>query len=89
MAPTPVSNPDRRFVLTRVDAGVETNVALSSLLPVGFTTDASVRSTVYATTRTAIQSNQDVHYRLYSPSNGGSHTDGDLIWDSTTGGPLI
>lgn len=89
MPPTPVTSPDRRFVLTRVDGGTETNVAISSLLLNNFTTDAPVRATVYANARTLQQANPTVHYRLYGPSNGGAHTDGDCIWDSAVCGPLL
>ena len=88
MAPSAVNNPDRRFVLTRVDAGVETNVAISTLLPVNFSTDAAVRTVVYSNARSLRTANPDVHYRLYGPTNGGAHTDGDCIWDSAVCGPL-
>lgn len=82
MAPEPVTNPTRRFVLTRLDGAVETNVAVSALLPSGFTSDQAIRETTYQTARLTRDQNLGVVYLLYSPTNGGDHTDGDRIWDS-------
>ena len=89
MAPQAVTSPERRFVLTRVDGGTETNVAISTLLPNNFTTDAPVRSVVYANAAALRLANPTVHYRLYSPSPSGPHADTDCIWDSTINGPLV
>ena len=86
MAPTPVSNPDRRFVLTRLDGSTETNVTISTLLSANYSTDAAVRSAMYDTTRTTRDANPGVVYLLYGPSNGGAHTNGDRIWDSRLNG---
>jgi hypothetical protein len=88
VAPEPVTFPERRFVITRVDNGVETNVISSNPLPANFTTDSAVRPGVMDQVRAQIAANPDVHVRIYSPSNGGPHTDGDCVWDSLTGGPL-
>ena len=89
MPPQAVTSPERRFVLTRVDGGgVETNVAVSTLLAPNFTTDAPVRSVVYANAASLRLANPTVHYRLYSPSPAGPHADTDCIWDSTINGPL-
>lgn len=83
MAPEPVTSPERRFVITRFDAdGVESNAAVSALLPANFATDAAVRSTVYATARSTVVAHPGVRCRIYSPSNVGPHTDDDCIWDS-------
>jgi hypothetical protein len=82
MAPTPVTSPERRFVLTRLDGAVETNVAVSTLLPNNYTSDQALRATTYTNARALRQANAGVVYLLYSPSNGGPHTDGDLVWRS-------
>jgi len=82
MAPQPVTNPERRFVLTRLDGGVEINVVVSTALPSNFTSDQAIRATILSTARSTKLSNSGVVYLLYSPSNGGPHTDGDLIWRS-------
>lgn len=83
MAPEVVISPERRFVITRFDAGVETNVAISTLLPINFTTDQDVRQVVYANIASIVAANPGVRFRIYSPSNGGPHTDRDCIWDSS------
>ena len=88
MPPEVVSSPDRRFVVTRVDNGVETNVIASTPLPNNYTTDQAVRPGVMDNARAWLAANPGVHVRIYSPSNGGPHTDGDCVWDSLTGGPL-
>jgi len=83
VAPQPVSSPTRRFVVTKIDAGVETNIAVGTLLPSGYTTDAPQRSIVFDTTLPAmLAANPGVTIRVYSPSNGGAHVDGDCVWDS-------
>lgn len=89
MAPTPVTSPDRRFVLTRLDGGVETNVSVSTLLPANYTSDQALRATVYANARSLRDANPSVVYLLYSPSNGGAHTNGDRIWDSRLNGGAL
>lgn len=89
MPPQAVTSPERRFVLTRVDGGTETNVAVSTLLAPNFTTDAPVRTVVYSNAASLRAANPTIHYRLYGPTNGGAHTDGDCIWDSTINGPLV
>lgn len=88
MAPTPVTNPERRFVLTRLDGSTETNVAISSLLPLDFTAnqDQAIRQIVYQNARTLRDANPGAIYLLYGPTNGGPHTDGDKIWDSRLNG---
>lgn len=82
MPPQAVSNPTRRFVLTRLVGGVETNLRVGGLLPNGFTTDATERAPMLAASRQAKADNPGVVFRLYSPTNGGAHTDDDCVWDS-------
>lgn len=82
MAPQPVSNPERRFVLTRLSGGVETNVAVGALLASNFATDATQRATALAGARSNKLSSPGDVFLLYGPSNGGAHTDRDRIWDS-------
>ena len=82
MPPQPVSNPTRRFVLTRLDGAVETNVAIDTLLPTGYTTDQSARTVALSNAAALRLTNPGVVYRLYSPSNGGAHTNDDLVWRS-------
>ena len=88
MPPEPVTFPTRRFVVTRIDNGVETNVISSTPLPNNYTTDSAVRPGVMDNARTWLAANPGAVIRIYSPSNGGNHTDGDCVWDSRTGGPL-
>lgn len=83
MPPQPVANPDRRFVATRVDAGVETNLISSNPLPPNYTTDQVLRGQQYANVIAWLDANPGVHVRLYGPTDGGPHTDSDCIWDST------
>lgn len=82
MAPEAVTNPERRFVLTRVDGATETNVAVGALLPNNYTTDQASRTIAMSNARSLRAANPGVVYLLYSPSNGGDHTDNDLIWRS-------
>ena len=82
MAPQVVSSPTRRFVITREDAGVETNVAVSALLPNGYTTDQAVRATTLSNAAALRLANPGILFRVYSPSNGGAHTNGDCVWRS-------
>lgn len=89
MAPEPVSQPDRRFVVTRVDAGVETNVIASTPLPPNYATDQVVRAGTYDNILRYLADNPGVHLRVYGPTNGGAHTNGDCIWDSTINGPIF
>lgn len=89
MAPEPVSSPTRRFVITRIDSGVETNVISSTPLTANYTTDQVVRAEYYDNAEAYLAANPGVVLRIYSPSNSGNHTDGDCVWDSRTGGPLF
>lgn len=82
MAPQPVSDPERRFVLTRLLNGVETNVRVSPLLPLNYTSDQTVRINALVNSRQFKALSNDYTYLLYGPSNGGPHTDGDCIWRS-------
>jgi hypothetical protein len=89
LAPVPsYTFPERRFVITRVDGGVESNVIVSTPLPNNFTTDSAVRPGVMDNLRAQLAANPGVHFRIYSPSSGGPHTDFDLVWDSLVSGPL-
>lgn len=88
MPPEPVSSADRRFVVTRIDNGVETNVIASTPLNQGYTTDQVVRAQHFNNVRNFMEQNPGVHLRIYSPANVGTqHTDDDVIWDSTVSGP--
>jgi len=82
MAPEAVTFPHRRFVLTQTVGGVETNVIVSTALPNNYTTDAVVRLEARAQANQAKVLQPGILYKLYGPSNGGAHTDGDLIWRS-------
>ena len=86
MAPEPVQNPDRRFVLTKLVGGVETNVTAGNTLPNNYATDAPQRVPAMDNAKLLRLADPDAVYLLYSPSNGGPHTDGDLIWDSRVSG---
>lgn len=85
MPPQPgVTSPTRRFCITSLDVstGVETNVAVSTLLPSNFTTDGSVRPTVMTQVRDLRTANPGIVYILYSPPNSGYYMNGDRVWDS-------
>lgn len=82
MAPEPVSQPERRFVATRLDNGVETNVIASTPLSQNATTDAPLRAQQYDNARRYLADNPGVVIFVYGPTNGGPHTDDDRIWDS-------
>jgi hypothetical protein len=82
-----VTFPTRRFVVTRLEGGVETIVIQSTPLAANFTTDASVRPGLMQNARTWIAANPGV-YRIYSPCSGAYYTDGDCVWDSRVSDPL-
>jgi hypothetical protein len=82
MPPEPVTFPERRFVLTQTVGGVETNVIQSTPLPNNYTSDQTVRLEARAQANQAKVLQPGILYKLYGPSNGGPHTDGDLIWRS-------
>ena len=82
MAPEVVTFPHRRFVLTQTVGGVETNVMVSTPLATNYTTDRVERATALSGAFAAKNAQPGVLYKLYSPSNGGAHTDGDLVWRS-------
>lgn len=88
MAPTPVTFPHRRFVVTRLDGAVETNVFQSTALANNYSTDQGFREGVMDNVRTIIAQNPGVVVLIYGPTNGGNHTDGDRIWDSRVSDPL-
>ena len=89
MAPEPVTSANRRFVITRIDAGVETNVIASTPLPQGYTTDQVLRAEYYNNARNYLAANPGVHLRIYSPANvGNQHLDSDCVWDSVISGPF-
>ena len=81
MAPEPVNQPERRFVVTRFDNGVESNVIASTPLGPNYTTDQALRAQFYGNIRDYLAANPGVRFRLYGPTNGGPHTDDDCIWD--------
>lgn len=87
MPPNPVPSPTRRFVVTRIDAGVETNVIATTPLPVNYTTDQVMRRQVGDNIREYLNENPGVILRVYSPANRGDHTDDDCIWDSRVSDP--
>jgi hypothetical protein len=82
MAPEIVTFPERRFVLTQTINGVETNVISSTPLSPNYDSDQQVRDEVRAQAWMAKNAQPGVLYKLYGPTNGGPHTDGDLIWRS-------
>jgi hypothetical protein len=87
MAPQPVTSPTRRFVVTRFDAGVETNVIATTPLPVNYTSDQVVRAQTYDNIARYLADNPGIRFCVYGPTNGGDHTDGDCIWDSRVSDP--
>ena len=82
MAPQAVTFPHRRFVLTQTVGGVETNVMVSTPLANNYTTDAVERLVALQGAFAAKNAQPGVLYKLYSPTNGGDHTDGDCVWRS-------
>ena len=77
MPPEPVTQANRRFVVTRIDAGVETNVIASTPLPQGYTTDQVLRAPVLRQRpHLPRRSNPGVHLRIYSPANVGKPAHG-------------
>ena len=87
MPPEPVTSPTRRFVVTRIDNGVETNVIATTPLPANYTSDQVVRRQCGDNIATYLAANPGVVLRVYGPTNGGDHTDGDCIWDSRVSDP--
>ena len=89
MPPEPVQTPHRRFVVTRIDNGVETNVIASTPLPVNFTSDQVVRAQTGDNIANYLAANPGVILRVYGPTNATNqaHTDGDCIWDSRVSDP--
>jgi len=82
MPPQEVTFPHRRFVLTQTVGGVETNVIISTPLPTNYSTDRVEREVAMSGAWQAKNMQPGVLYKLYSPSNGGPHTDGDCVWRS-------
>jgi hypothetical protein len=82
VAPEAVTFPHRRFVLTQTIGGVETNVIISTPLPSNYSTDRVERATAMSGAWQTKNLQPGVLYKLYSPSNGGAHTDGDCVWRS-------
>ena len=89
MPPEPVTSPERRYVITRIDGGVETNVIASTPLPPNFTDDQVLRSQYLNNISRYMIDNPGVRFRVYSASNGGQHTDDDCIWDTSVQGSPI
>ena len=56
-------------------------------LPPNYTSDQVVRAQCGDNIRAYLAANPGVILRVYSPSNGGDHTDGDCIWDSRVSDP--
>ena len=90
MPPTPVTSPHRRFVVTRIDAGVETNVISTTPLPANYTSDQVVRAQCGDNIAAYLAANPGVPLRVYGPTNATNqaHTDADCIWDSRISGPF-
>lgn len=90
MPPQPVSSPHRRFVVTRIDAGVETNVISTTPLPAGYTTDQVVRRQCGDNIAAYLAANPGVILRVYGPTNAANqdHSDADCIWDSRVSDPF-
>jgi hypothetical protein len=89
MPPEPVTSPHRRFVVTRIDNGVDTNVIATTPLPVNYTTDQVVRRQTGDNIQTYLAANPGVVLRVYGPTNATNqaHTDADCIYDSRVSGP--
>jgi len=85
MAPQAVTFPERRFVITQTINNVETNVMQSTPLASGYTSDQTTRYEMLAAAFQAKNAQPGVLYKIYGPTNGGPHTDGDLIWRSDIG----
>ena len=87
--PPGVSFPNRRFVVTRLDAGTgeETIVIQSTALANNYTTDTSVRPGMVQNARNFIEQNPG-SYLIYGPCSGAYYADSDRIWDSRVCDPL-
>lgn len=83
MAPDPVANPEHTFVLTRVlPNGRETT--LGTWVEDGtLTNEQLIRQVAVGAARQNRTNNPAWVLRLYGPTNGGAHTDDDMIWNST------
>ena len=82
MAPQAVTFPERRFVITQTINDVETNVMQSTPLNPNYNSDQTERYEILASAFQAKNAQPGVLYKIYGPTNGGPHTDGDLIWRS-------
>ena len=83
-APDPVANPEHTFVLTRVlPNGNE--ITLQTWVEDGtFTNEQLVRDLAASTSTQQRINNPAWVLRLYGPTNGGPHTDDDVIWSTLT-----
>ncbi len=82
MPPEPVTFPHRRFVVTQTVGGVETNVLVGTPLPNNYTSDQVERKAIIDEAFIAKNAQPGVLYKVYGPTNGGAHTDGDCVWRS-------
>jgi hypothetical protein len=83
MPPEPgVTFPERRFIVTRTDAGVETNVINSTPLSPNYTSDQLLRGQMHQNALDYLAANPGVLIKVYGPTNGGYWTDGDVVWRS-------
>lgn len=83
MAPQPgVANPQRRFIITRLDGNVETNVIASNPLGPNYTSDQVIRAGTIDNAQQYLADNPGVIIFIYSPTDGAYWTDGDRVWDS-------
>lgn len=83
MPPQPgVTFPERRFIATRTDAGVETNIISTSPMSPNYTSDQLDRGQMHQNALNYIAANPGVLVKVYGPTNGGYWTDGDVIWRS-------
>ena len=77
-----VSFPQRRFIVTRTDGGVETNVISSTPLTRNYSTDQVLRGQMLQNARDYLAANPGVLIKVYSPTDGDYWTDGDVVWRS-------
>lgn len=84
MAPDPVPNPERTFVVTRILPNKRETTLSTSSLDAGYTTDQVIRATILQFARAERLNNPAWVIVIYGPTDGGPHTNDDRIWDSRT-----
>ena len=84
MAPTPVANPEHTFVLTRVLPNGNEPIQGTWVEDGTFTNEQLVRQLAASAAKQQRTNNPAWVLRLYGPTNGGPHTDDDVIWSTLT-----